>query len=234
MMSAFEMNQNLDFLEEELKEVPEYVRAFQNIFGGEITRERIAMALAAFQRTITSNNAPLDNYLNGDNDALSPVQRTGYNVFIGKGNCIQCHNGSTLTDNKFYNLGVPDDPATVNNPRISATRRFTAKVSGYKAYRTLTEDPGRYLVTKNRKDWKAFKTPTLREIALTGPYMHNGVFETVDEVIEFFDRGGGDDPDKTPLLESLHLSDTEKQALKTFLLQSLKGDLAIVKMPDVP
>ncbi len=234
LMSAFEMNQNLDYLEEELKEVPAYVEAFQKIFGGEITRERVAMALAAFQRTISSGNAPVDRYLNGDKRALSPMQKKGYEIFTGKGDCVKCHNGPNLTDNKFYNLGVPDDPAIVNDPRVSATRRFTAKVSGYKAYRTLTEDPGRYLVTKNRKDWKAFKTPTLREVALTGPYMHNGVFETIDEVIEFFNKGGGKDSGKTLLLKPLNLDSDEKHALKEFMLEALKGDLVKVRTPEVP
>ena len=105
---------------------------------------------------------------------------------------------------------------------------------GYKAYRTLTEDPGRYLVTKDRKDWKAFRTPSLRELALTGPYMHNGVFPTIEEVIEFFNNGGGDDPNKSPLLQPLNLSDDERLALEVFLLEALKGDLLIVKTPEVP
>jgi cytochrome c peroxidase len=234
MMSAFEMNQNLDFLEEELKEVPEYIGAFQTVFGGEITRERVAIALAAFQKTIISNNSPLDEFLKGDKSALTTVQKEGYDIFVGKGQCIQCHNGPNLTDNKFYNLGVPANPSVVNDPRVSATRRFTAKVSGYKAYRTLTEDPGRYLVTKDRNEWKAFKTPTLREVALTGPYMHNGVFDSIEDVIEFFNKGGGDDPNKTPLLKPLNLTDDEKLTLEVFLLESLKGDLEIVRMPEVP
>lgn len=234
VMSAFEMNQNLDFLEEELKEVPEYVEAFQNVFGGEITRERVGMALAAFQRTIMSRDSPLDKYVNGDKDALTAVQKEGYEIFVGKGNCIACHHGANLTDNKFYNLGVPENPDVVKDQRVAATRRFTAKVSGYKAYRTLTEDPGRYLVTKDRKDWKAFKTPGLREVALTGPYMHNGVYATIEEVIEFFNKGGGDDPGKTPLLKPLHLTDDEKLTLEVFLLEALKGDLVIIKMPEVP
>jgi cytochrome c peroxidase len=234
IMSAFEMNQNLDFLEEELKEVPSYVTAFQDVFGGEITRERVGMALAAFQRTITSKDAPLDTYLQGDKDALTPVQKTGYDIFTGKGNCTTCHNGPNLTDNKFYNIGVPENPTVMNDPRVSATRRFTAKVSGYAEYSTLTEDPGRYLVTKDRKDWKAFKSQSLREIALTGPYMHNGVFGSLKEVIEFFNKGGGDDPKKTPLLKPLHLTDDEKHALEVFLKEALKGELVKVKMPEVP
>jgi cytochrome c peroxidase len=234
MMSAFEMNQNLDYVEEELKEVPEYIDAFQRVFGGEITRERIGMALAAFQKTIVSRNSPLDRYLSGDTNALTETQKKGYDIFIGKGKCVRCHSGPNFTDNNFYNIAVPEDPAIVNDPRVSATRRFTAKVSGYKAYRTLAEDPGRYLVTKDRRDWKAFKTPSLREIAFTAPYMHNGFYDNLDDVIDFFDRGGGDDPDKTTLLEPLDLTSDEKNALKTFLLEALKGDLVIVRMPEIP
>jgi cytochrome c peroxidase len=233
MMSAFEMNQNLDYLEEELKEVPEYVEAFKTIFGGEITRERVAMALASFQRTIISRNAPVDKYVD-DKKALTPEQKRGYEIFTGKGKCTECHSGANFTDNKFYNLGVPENPDLVNDPRVAATVRFTAKVSGYRDYRTLAEDPGRYLVTKDMKDWKAFRTPTLRELALTRPYMHNGVFETIDEVIEFLNKGGGNDTHKTPLLKPLELTGEEKQALKAFLLEALKGELTIVKMPEVP
>jgi cytochrome c peroxidase len=192
------------------------------------------MALAAFQKTIISKDSPLDRYLKGEEGALTAVQKEGYDIFVGKGNCIACHNGPNLTDNKFYNLGVPENPDVVNDSRISATRRFTAKVSGYKAYRTLKEDPGRYLVTKDRKDWKAFKTPTLREAALTGPYMHNGVYQNIEEVIEFFNKGGGDDPNKTPLLKPLNLSDDEKLTLEVFLKEALKGDLVFIKMPEVP
>jgi len=234
IMSAFEMNQNLDFLEEELKQVPEYIKDFHDVFGGEITRERVGMALAAFQRTIVSKDAPLDKYLSGDQNALSPVQKEGYEIFTGKGKCTSCHNGPNLTDNRFYNIGVPENPSVINDPRVAATRRFTAKVSGYNAYRTLTEDPGRYLVTKEREDWKAFRTPSLRELSLTGPYMHNGVFSSVEDIIEFFNKGGGDDPHKTPLLKPLNLSDDEKLALEVFLLEALKGDLTIVKTPEVP
>ena len=234
MMSAFEMNQNLDYLEEELKGVPEYVDAFQKVFGGEINRERVAMALASFQRTLISKNAPVDKYLDGDKKALTPEQKKGYEIFTGKGKCTQCHRGANFTDNKFYNLGVPENPELVNDPRVAATVRFTAKVSGYKEYRSLTEDPGRYLVTKDQKDWKAFKTSGLRELALTAPYMHNGIFGTIDEIIEFFNKGGGDDKNKSPLLAPLNLTDEEKQALKTFLLEALKGEVTVVKMPDVP
>ncbi len=109
MMSSFEMNQNLDFLEEEIRSVPEYLALFTKIFGDDdITRERIGMALAAFQRTLISRNAPLDMFLNGNKDALSPDALQGYEIFIGKGKCTDCHFGVNLIDNKFHALNVPE------------------------------------------------------------------------------------------------------------------------------
>jgi len=221
MMSAFEMNQNLSFVEEEIRSVPEYVAEFTAVFGdGDITRERMAEAIAAFERTITSCDAPLDRFLSGQKDALSPDEQQGYEIFTGKGGCIQCHNGATLSDGKFHALLVPENPNNQSDPRIAATRRFVAKLNNFEGYRELAEDPGRYLITKNQTDWKAFKTPTLREVAATGPYMHNGVFATLEEVIDFLDAGGGKDNDE---LLPLQLSPVEKNQLKIFLAQALAG-----------
>jgi len=231
MMSAFEMNQNLDFLEEELRSVPEYVEAFRKVFGGEITRERIAMAIAAFERTLISRNAPIDRFLNGDKTALSEDARKGYEIFTGKGRCAECHYGVNLSDDKFYALNVPENPSLMNDPRVNATMRFVAKVYHYKDYKDLKEDPGRYLITKKSEDWKAFKTPPLREVSKTAPYMHNGVFNTIDEVIEFFDNGGGPG---NQILKPLGLSTEEKRQLKTFLLEALSGDELRIKTPEIP
>jgi len=125
MMSAFEMNQNLDFVEEEIRSVPEYVEEFKKVFGdGDVTRQRIAMAIAAFERTIISRDAPLDRFLLGDKKALSPDARKGYDIFIGKGKCAECHDGVNLADDKFYALNVPENPEHLMDPRIAATRRF--------------------------------------------------------------------------------------------------------------
>lgn len=231
MMSAFEMNQNLDFLEEELRSVPEYVDAFKKVFGGEITRERIAMAIASFERTLVSKNAPIDRFLNGDKEALSPEAKNGYKIFTGKGKCSECHYGVNLSDDKFYNLGVPENRKMEKDPRIAATIRFVAKVYHYEDYPNLKEDPGRYLITKARSDWKAFKTPTLREVSKTSPYMHNGVFNTLDEVIEFFDRGGGQG---NGVLKPLGLTADEKSHLKTFLIEALTGEDLKIKAPEIP
>ena len=232
MMSAFEMNQNLDFLEEEIRSVPEYVAEFTEVFGDEdVTRERIAMALAAFERTLVSRDAPLDRFLNGDVNALSPAARKGYEIFTGKGKCAECHHGVNLADDRFHALQVRENPEHLTDPRIAATRRFVAKVYHFEEYRTLNEDPGRYLITKEQKDWKAFKTPTLRDIARTTPYMHNGIFATLDEVIEFFNAGGGKG---NTVLNPLQLTIAEKEQLKIFLEEGLTGAPLTLTYPKVP
>ncbi len=232
MMSAFEMNRNLDFVEEVLRTVPEYVESFKQVFGdGDITRTRIAMAVASFERTLVSKNAPLDRYLKGDANALSPDARKGYDIFTGKGKCADCHDGMALADGTFHALHVPENLEQENDPRVAATRRFVAKVYRYEDFRSLAEDPGRYLITKDKKDWKAFKTPTLREIGLTAPYMHNGIFKDLDEVIEFFDKGGGKG---NAALKPLGLSAEEKKQLKAFLVEGLSGEQKTFDYPKVP
>ncbi len=232
MMSAFEMNQNLDFLEEEIRAVPEYVNEFKEVFGDEdITRERIAMAIAAFERTLVSRDAPLDRFLSGDKNALSPDARKGYEIFTGKGECARCHFGDKLADDGFHILNVPENPEHLQDPRITATRRFVAKVYHFEQYRTLAEDPGRYLITGDKKDWKAFRTPTLREVAGTGPYMHNGIYATLPEVIEFFDAGGGAG---NSVLRPLGLSTAEKEQLRLFLEEGLTGKPAAFSYPKLP
>jgi cytochrome c peroxidase len=232
MMSAFEMNRNLDFVEEVIRSVPEYVEAFKQVFGdSDITRQRMAMAIAAFERTLVSKNPPLDRYLKGDRKALSAEAKKGYELFIGKGKCAECHDGVSLSDNKFYALNVLENAEQEKDPRVAATRRFVAKVYHYEDFRNLMEDPGRYLITKDKNDWKAFKTPTVREISKTGPYMHNGIYQTLDEVIEFFDQGGGKG---NISLKPLNLSAEEKRHLKTFLVEALTGEETAFLYPNVP
>ncbi len=231
MMSAFEMNRNLDFVEEVIRSVPEYVDAFQKVFGGEVTRERMAMAIAAFERTLVSRNTPLDRYLKGNQKALSDDAKKGLALFKGKGRCAECHYGVSLSDDKCYALNVPENPEHQRDPRIATTRRFVAKVYHFEEYRTLAEDPGRYLITKDKKDWKAFRTPTLLEISRTGPYMHNGIFPSLDEVIEFFDKGGGKE---NTALKPLGLSAREKVYLKTFLVEALTGEPVVIEYPKLP
>jgi cytochrome c peroxidase len=231
IMSAFEMNQNLDFLEEEINEVPQYVELFRGVFGARPDRQKIAYALAAFQRTLVSRDTPLDHYLKGDKSALSSDASAGLKVFKGKGRCLRCHGGAMLTDGGFHATGLAENPKLASDPRTTTTLRFVAKVSGYEKYEELNEDPGRYLVTKRKKDWKAFRTPSLREAGNTAPYMHNGVFETLEDVIEFYNGGGGEGNKE---LVPLNLSEREKKVLKIFLTEALSGKPIEVKYPKVP
>lgn len=231
MMSAFEMNRNLDFVEEVIRGVPAYVEAFQKVFNGEPSRERIAMAIAAFERTLVSRNTPLERFLKGDKKALSDDAKKGLVLFTQKGRCADCHFGVSLSDDGFHALNVPENPEHATDPRIAVTRRFVAKVYHFDEYRTLVEDPGRYLITKDRKDWKAFRTPTLLDIAQTGPYMHNGIFSTLEDVIDFFDRGGGKG---NTALKPLGLSEKEKKYLKAFLVEALTGETVAFDYPKIP
>jgi len=210
------------------------VEAFRSVFGGEISRQRVAMAIAAFERTLLSRDTPMDRHLRGEKGALSARQRAGFELFRGKAGCATCHNGPNLTDERFHNLGVPEDPKAEEDPRVLATARFVGKVSGFTDYRTLSEDPGRFLVTKDPADWKAFATPPLREVAGTAPYMHNGALGTLEEVIAFYDRGGGDDPKKSPLLRPLWLSREEKESLLEFLATGLSGGMPESRPPALP
>jgi len=208
VMSPFEMNQNIDFVEEEIRIVPEYREAFKRIFGQDVNIKLIAKAIAAFERTLISNNAPIDGYLKGDKNSLSSEAKKGLEIFIGKGKCIECHYGAYLSDQKFHALMVPENPKYANEEKFIVTRRYIAKINKYPDYMNIKEDLGRYFNTKQKRDYRAFKTPTLREIAKTSPYMHNGIFKSLDEVIDFFNKGGGYG---NKLLKPMNLTDEERK-----------------------
>jgi cytochrome c peroxidase len=156
--SPEEMNQDLDDLEDELNQIPGYVQQFQDVFGTNVTRGGIAQALAAFERTLVGGSSPLDRYLNGDKEALSPDALRGMELFVGEAGCIRCHHGPLLSDGEFYRLGV-----------------------GFR-------DEGRATVTGESEDRFKFRTPSLRNVALTAPYMHDGSRKTLTEVVEFYYR----------------------------------------------
>jgi cytochrome c peroxidase len=218
---------------ERMKQVPEYLELYQKAFGGEPNFGRTITAVAAFVRTIVSRNAPLDRYLQGDAGALSADARRGLDLFQGKAGCVHCHGGPLLSDQQSHALGVPENPDVFRNPyRHISFRRFfrTLGASGVELFR---EDPGLYGVTKDRADWGKFRTPSLREVSRTGPYMHNGMLATLEDVVAFYNRGGGPHPNKTPQLRPLGLSATEARDLIEFL-QSLSGDPVVIEPPDPP
>jgi cytochrome c peroxidase len=226
------MNQNLDLLIEKLSTVPGYMERFQHVFGTPVTPDGIGKALAAFERTLVTRDAPFDRYEQGDKQALSERAVRGMALFTGKAHCIVCHHGPNFTDSQFHNLGVPTPP-DLSHPLVQASIHFDTKRMNVSDYQQITEDLGRYLVTKDDKDKGAFKTPTLRNVTQTAPYMHNGVFQTLEEVIDFYDQGGGAVVGKSPLIQPLGLTAQEKSDLLAFL-EALTGALPTVTRPDLP
>jgi cytochrome c peroxidase len=191
-----------------IAKIAAYQKQFQLIFGGGPSLQHIAEAIAAFERTIVSQNSAFDKHAMGEAGAMNEAALRGLELFRGKARCILCHNGPNFTDNKFHNVGVPQ-------------------------VGPLKEDLGRYLVTRAQKDKGAFKTPTLRSIVETAPYMHDGVFKTLEEVIDFFDAGGGSNPNLSPLMKPLGLSSEEKTDLVEFL-KALTGAPLKVTVPKLP
>ena len=165
---------------------------FREVFGGPPTRQRVALAIDAYVRDLTTPNSPFDRYAAGDKSALTDAQKRGLMLFTGKADCTMCHRGPTFSDDQFHALGIHGD------------------------------DPGRFKITGVEADRNAFKTPTLRNAALTAPYMHDGSLPTLRDVIDFYDAGGGGQKPKSVLLRRLNLTEEEKSDLAAFL-ESLTG-----------
>ena len=211
------MNNNVDLLVEQLKMDEAYRTAFASAFGdSKVTGERIAFALASYERTLVFDGSPLDHYMDGEREALNAAQQRGLGLFLGKAHCIQCHQGANLTDNQFHNLGVPEQ-SVIDNPQILAAIRFDAQRMGLADWALLHRDPGRELVTKDPADRGKFRTMGLRNIESSAPYMHNGALTTLEAVIAFYNQGGGEDPNKSPLIKPLGLSEEEQADLVAFL-----------------
>jgi cytochrome c peroxidase len=232
IQNPLHMNQNLDLLVEKLSAMPVYEKGFRQVFGTSVTPEGIGKALAAFERTLVARNAPFDRYVTGDWQAMSDGALRGMELFKGKARCILCHNGPNFTDGQFHNLGVPAAPL-LSDPLVQVAVRFDAKRMNVPEYQSVREDLGRYLVTKEEKDKGAFKTPTLRDVMRREPYMHNGLFHSLEEVIDFYDAGGGAIAGKSPLIHPLGLTVQEKRDLLAFL-QALTGELPTVTPPELP
>lgn len=209
-------------MEMRLRFIPEYVAAFKKVFGSEWPRMTHAYAaIAAYERTVVSDAAkvPFDRYAKGDKKALNATQLAGMKLFNGKAGCIQCHNGPLASDQKFYDTGLPDFPGFKDDPLYQVTHRWEHYQKGVseQKYRTADMDYGLYFRTKNPKDIGKFRTPSLREVKYTAPYMHNGVFATLQEVVDFYDQGGGKGSNKSPLIKPLNLSAQEKKNLVAFI-----------------
>ncbi|HTF89392.1 MAG TPA: cytochrome c peroxidase [Planctomycetota bacterium] len=173
----------------------DYPSLFLEVFGTpDVTPVRIAMAIATYERTLSSNQTPFDAFVSGNQNALTPLEQQGLQVFNNIGRCIVCHGGPFQTDNNFHYTGV----------------------------RPQNEDLGRFLVTGTPADRGAMKTPGLRNVELRAPYFHNGRMSTLSEVIDFYDRGGDfNAPNKALAVAPIGLNVQQKAALLAFLTRPL-------------
>jgi cytochrome c peroxidase len=205
--NPIEMGETLANVVAKLNAIPGYRSQFQAVFGTDVTEEGMAKALAAFERTVVTGPSPYDRYLDGDASALSEQARRGLELFNGKGRCVLCHAGPMLSDQSFHNIGVAMDQPD--------------------------PDIGREAVTKNPRHRGRFKTPGLRNVALTWPYLHDGSARTLDDVVAFYIRGGTPNPTLDPMMRPVPLTPADVGDLKAFL-EALTGELPIIERPALP
>jgi cytochrome c peroxidase len=200
-----EMDQNLDEVVAELGAIPGYVSMFEAAYPGEgITKTTLAKAIAAYERTIVSSDAPFDRWLKGDERAVEASAKRGFEIFKSKGRCDLCHGGFNFTDDSFHNIGLRG-----------------------------STDPGRYAKVPIRASKGAFKTPTLRNIALTAPYMHDGRYATLEEVVDHYDRGGDNVENLDEQMQKLSLTAQDKKDLVSFM-HALTSPPQLVAIPQLP
>jgi cytochrome c peroxidase len=201
IQSDVEMHQDAAELVAELKAIPGYARRFEQVFPGEgVTPDNVAKAIATYEREIVSGNSRFDRFQHGESAALDEASRRGWELFKGKARCTSCHNGPNFSDNRFHNLGVDDG------------------------------DKGRAAVTGKARDEGAFKTPTLRDVTRTAPYMHNGQEATLMDVMRYYNKGGARQPNA---LQALGLSDADLADLVAFMY-ALESPFRAVTLPDLP
>jgi len=207
IVNPVEMGETLENVVRKLNAVPGYRKQFEEVFETEVTADGIAKAIAAFERTIVSGPSPYDRYVAGDSKAMSESAVRGMEIFKDKGRCAACHDDPVFSDQSFHNLGV-----------------------GAKA---ASPDVGREAVTKDPADRGKFKTPGLRNVALTYPYMHDGKTATLEAVVEFLDKGGEANQNLDPLITPLKLTADERKDLVAFL-KALTGPEPMTAAPKLP
>ena len=210
IQNPIEMGHTLDGMTNSLKGIAAYAPEFAKAFGSpEITAARVGQAIASYERTILAGNAPYDRYQAGDKTAMSPQAVHGMAIFTDaqRGNCVTCHAGFNFTDESYHNLGIGMDKAE--------------------------PDLGRFAISKFEPDKGAFKTPTLRNITQSAPYMHDGSEATLEQVIDLYDRGGKANPWLSKEIHPLHLTPRDKADLLAFL-KALTGEVRGRERPALP
>jgi len=228
LLNASEMGlENEAALVHRVSAVAEYQKQFRRLFPREgISLETVAKALAAYERTLVSNNSPFDRFIKGDQNAITENQKAGWSLFKGKANCIECHKLSTteslFTDFNFYNTGI----ALGDSEKLAQLMgNIKNSPASSLAHEPRVSELGRFLVTKDEKDIGAFKTPTLRDVELTGPYMHNGSLRTLLDVVRFYNQGGQKNPNLSSKIRPLELNEREINELVEFLRALTSDDV---------
>lgn len=223
--------QNLDKLMQLFNDDAKMLAMFEAAYASKPNPKDYGKALAVFQRHfIVSGDSDFDRYMKGNKLAMSESALRGMQLFKGKANCIACHNGPNFSDSDFHNIGLRHNPL-LNSAAHQKVLKFDAKRTGNKDWQTITTDPGRYLITHDKKDWAKFKTPTLRNLPDTKPYMHDGRYANLDEVLAHYNRGGDKTKNQDARIKALGLSQKETADLKAFLL-ALQGPLPAINMQD--
>jgi len=209
MEANVEMNMDITKLFQWMNTSEDYKVLFEKAYPGEgVNAKTLSKAIASFERTAISRASPFDSWVKGNAKALTTQQVNGFKLFTGKANCIACHNGANFTDNGFHNVGLA-------------------------SWGIAEPDMGRYAQKPVNLMKGAFKTPTLRDIARTGPYFHDGSARTLMEVVEHYDKGGVVTSNLSPGMKPLDLSADDKLALVAFM-QALTSPYTPVQVPELP
>jgi cytochrome c peroxidase len=209
---------------ERIGRLPDYAGRFEQVFHGRApSMDSVGEALAAYERTLVAGNSRFDRWrYAGDTQALNAVEQLGFELFTGRARCSSCHlvndKDALFSDGRFHVTGAGGDGRSSYEVPLApgvTTRIARAMLDAYQ--RPAAPDLGRFEVTLNPADRYAFKTPSLRNVAHTAPYMHDGSLATLASVVDFYDRGGGDVEGRSALLQPLHLSTPDKKALVAFL-----------------
>lgn len=214
------MNMDMRIMQERLKQDPVYVKLFKEAGYGEPSNGAVRKAIPEFMKTLTSRNSPFDK------GEMSASAAAGFDLFKGKAGCASCHTGPNFTDGKPYNQSVPENPEIWSDPMRNMTYAAYGLFMGIENIYNLRRDVGAHvrLPKVDGSNIGKFMTPSLRELKYTAPYMHNGMFKSLFEVVSFYNQGGGDDKNKDPSMKPLGLTFGEQQALVDFL-ESLSGDV---------
>jgi cytochrome c peroxidase len=210
IQNPIEMNLPIERAVAKLEALPYYRSRFKELYGSPVTGNGIARALASFERALQLKPSAYERFYNGDTDALTQEQANGMGIFGRQAHCSTCHKGPNFTDNQFHNIGVGFDRP---NP-----------------------DPGRQAITQNPEDFGAIRTPSLKQLTLTGPYMHDGSQKSLEDIIEYYDRGGNPNPNLSLEMNPLNLTPKAKTELLAFLrvLQSPGDNLTeLAKLPGI-